>query len=222
MPKSLINKQFMHNNTLIIGISGASGSGKSLLANTIVNELGSDQVVVISEDAYYKDHSDLTLEERGKINYDHPNAFDHDLMIQHLHLLQTGKTVDIPIYDHSQHCRAPQTRRIGQHAIIVLEGILLLVEKRMRELMDIKVFMDTPMDICLLRRIRRDVIHRSRTVESVLDQYETFVRPMYLQFIEPSKRYADIIVPRGGENRIAIDVIKAKMREMLVNFNHHE
>lgn len=211
----------MPKKTLIIGISGASGSGKSLLANTIVSELGSEQVVVISEDSYYKDHSDLSFEERGRVNYDHPNAFDHDLLIQHLSALHAGQTVNIPIYDHSRHCRAKATRNIGQHAIIVLEGILLLVEKRLRELMDIKIFMDTPMDICLLRRIRRDVIHRNRTVESVLDQYETFVRPMYLQFIEPSKRYADIIVPKGGENRIAIDVIKAKMREMLVSVNGH-
>ncbi|MBI5448658.1 MAG: uridine kinase [Gammaproteobacteria bacterium] len=208
-------------NSVIIGISGASGSGKSLLASTLFNELGSEQVVVISEDSYYKNHPDLTFEERGKINYDHPDAFDHDLMIQHLKALLAGRTVEVPIYNHSQHLRSEETRPIGQHAIIVLEGILLFVEKKLRELMNIRVFMDTPMDICLLRRIKRDVIHRARTLESVLEQYETFVRPMYLQFIEPSKRYADIIVPRGGENRIAIDLIKAKMRECLVDFNHH-
>lgn len=211
----------MRNNTVIIGISGASGSGKSLLANTIFDELGSEQVVVISEDSYYKNHPHLTFEERGKINYDHPDAFDHDLLVQHLNALLSGETVQIPIYDHSQHLRSDRTRTIGQHAIIVLEGILLFVEKHLRELMDIRVFMDTPLDICLLRRINRDVIHRGRTVESVLEQYETFVRPMYLQFIEPSKRYADIIVPRGGENRIAIDLIKAKMRESLLDFNHN-
>ncbi len=210
----------MKTNTIIIGISGASASGKSLLANTLVNELGSDQVVVISEDSYYKNHPHLSFEERGKINYDHPDAFDHDLFVQHLHQLQAGHTVQVPIYNHSQHIRSDETRTIGKHAIIVLEGILLFVEKKMRELMNIRIFMDTPLDICLLRRIKRDVIHRHRTVESVIEQYEKFVRPMYLQFIEPSKRYADIIVPRGGENRIAIDMIKAKMRESLLNFNH--
>ncbi len=202
-------------NTIIIGISGASASGKSLLANTIVNELGSNQVVVISEDSYYKDHSDLPLEERAQINYDHPNAFDHALLYQHLRALQQGKTVEVPIYNHSTHTRDKETRTIGQHSIIVLEGILLFVEQELRELMDIRIFMETALDICLIRRLKRDVKERGRTLDSVLKQYEETVRPMFLQFIEPSKRYADIIVPRGGGNRIAIDMIKAKMRELL-------
>ncbi|STX29631.1 uridine kinase [Legionella beliardensis] len=200
---------------IIIGISGPSASGKSLLANTIVNELGSAQVVVISEDAYYKDNSHLPLAEREKINYDHPNAFDHALLCDHLKRLQKGETVEIPIYSHSKHIRLPETRRIGQHAIIVLEGILLFTDKDLRETMDIRIFMSTPLDICLTRRLKRDVVERHRSFESVVHQYETTVRPMYLQFIEPSSRYADIIVPRGGENRIAIDMIQAKMRELL-------
>ena len=201
--------------TIIIGISGASASGKSLLANTIVNELGSDRVVVISEDAYYKDHSNIPFEERAKINYDHPDSIDHLLLYQHLQELQAGKTVEVPIYNHSQHVRDKETRRIGQHAIIVLEGILLFVEQQLRELMDIRIFMETALDICLIRRLKRDIKDRGRSLDSVLKQYEETVRPMYLQFIEPSKRYADIIVPRGGGNRIAIDMIKAKMRELL-------
>lgn len=200
---------------IIIGIAGASASGKSLLANTIVNELGSDQVVVISEDSYYKDHSDIPFEERAKINYDHPNSMDHELLRQHLLQLQQGAAVNIPIYNHSLHIREEQTRHIGQHIIIVLEGILLFSEPHLRELMDIRIFMDTALDICLIRRMKRDIKERGRSLDSVLKQYEDTVRPMYLQFIEPTKRYADLIVPRGGGNRIAIDMIQAKMRELL-------
>lgn len=202
-------------NTIIIGISGASASGKSLLANTIVNELGSEQVVIISEDAYYKDHSNMPFEERANINYDHPDAFDHQLLLQHLLELQQGKSIEVPIYNHSLHIREKETRRIGRHAIIVLEGILLFVERQLRELMDIRIFMETSLDICLIRRLKRDIKERGRSLDSVLKQYEDTVRPMYLQFIDPSKRYADLIVPRGGNNRIAIDMIKAKMRELL-------
>ena len=209
-------------NIIILGISGASASGKSLLANTIVNELGSNQVVVISEDSYYKDHSNIPLEERAMINYDHPNSLDHQLLFEHLTQLQAGKTVEVPIYNHSLHIREKETRTIGQHAIIVLEGILLFVEKELRELMDIRIFMETALDICLIRRLKRDVKERDRTLDSVLRQYEKTVRPMFLQFIEPSKRYADVIVPRGGGNRIAIDMIKAKMRELLGNHNQAE
>lgn len=205
----------MQKNCIIIGISGASASGKSLLARTIVNELGSSKVVIISEDSYYKDNQELPFEARQKINYDHPDAFDHVLLRQHLERLQRGETVNVPIYNHTIHAREKETRQIGQHTIIVLEGILLFVEKHLRELMDIRIFMDTPLDICLIRRLKRDVIERARSFDSVLEQYENTVRPMYLQFIEPSKRYADIIVPRGGENKIAIDMITAKMRELL-------
>ncbi len=209
----------MKNNTIIIGISGPSASGKSLLANTIVNEMGSDDVVVISEDSYYKDLTGLTIEERAKVNFDHPDALDHELLRQHLESLQQGKTIEVPIYDHSKHRRKEETRRIGKHHIIVLEGILLFVEPALRDIMDIKIFMDTALDICLVRRIKRDMIERDRTLESVVDQYHKTVRPMYFQFIEPSKRHADMIVPRGGENRIAIDMIKAKMRELLSTAN---
>lgn len=202
-------------NTIIIGIAGASASGKSLLANTIVNELGSDQVVVIPEDAYYKSHSELPFEERAKTNFDHPDAFDHQLLIEHLSQLQQGHSVEIPIYNHSTHLREHATRHVGRHAIIVLEGILLFADAELRELMDIRIFMDTALDICLIRRLKRDIKERERTLDCVIKQYEDTVRPMYLQFIEPSKRYADLIVPRGGGNRIAIDMIKAKMRELL-------
>lgn len=203
---------------IVIGIAGASASGKSLLANTIVNELGSEQVAVISEDSYYKDHSTSPFEKRIQNNYDHPDAFDHSLLIDHLKQLQKGRPAEIPIYNHTLHVREQQTRCVGPHSIIVLEGILLFAELFLRELMDIRIYMDTPLDICLIRRIKRDVIERGREMESVLTQYQETVRPMYSQFIEPSKHYADIIVPRGGENRIAIDMIKAKIRELLTNF----
>jgi len=205
----------MKNNVMIIGISGPTASGKSLLANTIVDELGSDQVTVISEDSYYKDSCTLPFEERSKINYDHPNAFDHDLLIRHLEILQDGKTVEIPRYDFTKHRRKKETQKTGQHRIIVLEGILLFVEPKLREMMDVRIFMEAPLDICLLRRLRRDIVERKRSLDSVLEQYQNTVRPMYLQFIEPMKRYADIIVPRGGGNRIAIEMIQAKMRELL-------
>ena len=205
----------MSKKAIIIGIAGPSASGKSLLANTIVNELGSDRVVVISEDSYYKDNSHLPFAEREKINYDHPDSFDHALLSEHLRHLQQGASVEIPIYSHTKHIRMPETRKIGQHTIIVLEGILLFSDRLLREIMDIRIFMSAPLDVCLSRRLKRDVVERHRSFESVLHQYETTVRPMYLQFIEPSSRYADLIVPRGGENRIAIDMIQAKMRELL-------
>lgn len=204
---------------IIIGIAGASGSGKSLLANTIVRELGSDQVAVISEDSYYKDHSDIPFEERAKINYDHPNSLDHEFMLQQLIELQQGKSVQVPLYNHALHIREKETRTLRGHTIIVVEGILLFVDENIREHMDIRIFMDTALDICLIRRLRRDMQERGRSLDSVLKQYEETVRPMYLQFIEPSKRHADIIVPRGGGNRIAIDMIKAKMRELLDNIH---
>ncbi|MDF2867936.1 MAG: udk [Gammaproteobacteria bacterium] len=205
----------MKNNTIIIGIAGASASGKSLLANTIVRELGSDQVVVISEDAYYKDQRDMPFEERQKINYDHPDAIEHSLLVKNLQQLQAGGSVEIPMYNYNIHAREKTTRQVGKHTIIVLEGILLFVDPKLRKMMDIRIYMDAPLDICLIRRLKRDMLERGRSLDSVLEQYLATVRPMYLQFIEPSKRYADIIVPRGGENRIAIEMIKAKMRELL-------
>ncbi len=205
----------MSQKTMIIGIAGASASGKSLLANTIINELGSDKVAVISEDSYYRDNSDMPLSLREKINYDHPDSLDHTLLKEHLSLLKQGERVAVPTYNYEEHIRAKKTISVGDHKIIVIEGILLFVEKSLRDLMEIRIFMDTPLDICLIRRLTRDIVQRGRTMDSVLAQYEATVRPMYLQFIEPSKRYADIIVPRGGENRIAIDMIKAKMKELL-------
>lgn len=205
----------MKNEVIIIGIAGPSGSGKSLLASTIVNELGSSKVVVISEDSYYKDLGDMPMKVRSELNFDHPDSLDHELLKEHLAQLQAGQEVAIPQYDHSTHSRLHETKLISNHTIIVLEGILLFVEPELRDLMDIRIFIDTPLDICFIRRMERDIIERQRSVSSIIKQYIDTVRPMYQQFIEPSKRHADIIVPKGGKNRIAIDIIKAKLNELL-------
>lgn len=204
---------------LIIGIAGASASGKSLIASTIYKELrekvGDEQIGVITEDCYYKDQSHMQMEERVKTNYDHPNALDHDLLCDHLQALANGETVQVPVYSYTEHTRVKETTEVTPKKVIILEGILLLTEPRLRNLMHASIFMDTPLDICLLRRLQRDVEERGRTMESVLAQYQKTVRPMFMQFIEPSKQHADIIVPRGGKNRIAIDVLKAHIAKLL-------
>ncbi len=200
---------------ILIGIAGGSGSGKTLVAQRIFDELGSDKVVIIQQDSYYKNLSHLTLGERKKQNFDHPDAFDHKLLISHLKDLLAGKYIDQPVYDYSIHSRTKETKRIGEHIILVLEGILILHDPEIRKLMDIKIYVDTDDDIRLIRRIRRDVNERRRSLESILDQYENSVRPMHRQFIEPTKRYADIIIPEGGYNWVAIDLLKTKIKVLL-------
>ena len=198
------------NKCVIVGIAGAWASGKSLIASTIYKELrakvGDHQIGVITEDCYYRDQSHLSMEERVKTNYDHPNALDHDLLCEQLEKLVQGEYLEIPEYSYSEHTRTKKTTLMTPKKVIILEGILLLTEPRLRNLMHASVFMDTPLDICLLRRVKRDVEERGRTMESVLKQYQKTVRPMFMQFIEPSKQHPDIIVLRGGKNRIAIDV----------------
>jgi len=200
---------------ILIGIAGGTGSGKTLVSERVHRLLGSDQILVIEQDAYYHDLSHLPLEERGKHNFDHPDAFDRDLLVAHLTDLKNGKLVQQPQYDYSLHARQAETRTIHPQHIIILEGILILEDSRLRSLMDIKVYVDTDADIRLVRRIRRDVKERGRSVESVLDQYVRFVQPMHLQFVEPSKRYADIIIPEGGENLVAIDLLVTKIKSLL-------
>lgn len=200
---------------ILIGIAGASGSGKTLLASNIVHELGSDQVIVITEDSYYKDLSDIPLDQRSRHNFDHPDAFDHDLLLEHLQALLHGETIYQPIYDYTTHSRKRETREIGPHHVIVLEGILILHDKRLRSMMDMKIFIDTPLDICFIRRLTRDIEDRGRTLESVIDQYLNTVKPMYHQFIEPTKQYADIIIPHGGKNQVGIDLLKTKIAQLL-------
>ncbi len=204
---------------ILIGIAGASGSGKTLVSQTIYDTLESEKVVIMQEDSYYKDLSHLPLEERTKINFDHPSAFDHDLLIGHLKRLIQGEVIEHPIYDYNIHSRKPETRKVGPHQIIILEGILLLAIPELRDLMDIKIYIDTALDICLIRRLQRDITERERIFESVIKQYQETVRPMYFQFVEPSKRFADIIIPHGGKNFIAIDIIKSKIEQLLTTID---
>lgn len=200
---------------ILIGIAGGSGSGKTLVAETIDRELGSDRVAIIKQDSYYKDLSHLPYEERSKQNFDHPDAFDMPLLRDHLNKLLHGAEIERPVYDFTQHRRSLQTEKIGPHVVIVLEGILILDDPELRKMMDIKVFIDTDADVRLIRRLRRDLLERGRKIESILDQYEKSVRPMHLQFVEPSKRYADIIITEGGYNVVAIDLLKTKIRSLL-------
>jgi uridine kinase len=201
---------------ILIGIAGASGSGKTLVTQTLYDTLGSEKVLTLGEDSYYKDLAHLEFEERVKFNFDHPDAFDHELLINHLQQLLNGKAIEHPIYDYTTHTRKKETQRVGPHQIIILEGILILSVPKLRELMDIKIYIDTPPDVCFIRRLQRDINERGRSVDNVIQQYQETVRPMYLQFIEPSKRYADIIIPHGGKNIVAIDIIKSKIEKLMV------
>ena len=201
---------------ILIGISGASGSGKTLVAKNVIEKLGSDRVVMIQEDSYYKDLSDIPFDERTGKNFDHPDAFDHELLIRHIAALREGKSISHPIYDYSTHSRKKETKTVGPHRIVILEGILILNEPRLRDMMDIKVYIDTEPDICFIRRLKRDIHERGRDVDSVITQYQETVRPMYFQFIEPSKRHADIIIPQGGKNMVAIDLLTTKIQSLLV------
>jgi uridine kinase len=200
---------------IVIGIAGGSGSGKTLISQNIYSELGSNRVLLMYQDSYYRDLSHLTPQERNKQNFDHPDAIDTALLVSHLDALITRQAIEQPIYDFVTHTRTEETKTIGPHAIIVLEGILVLENSDLRNLMDIKVFVDTDPDIRLIRRLRRDILDRGRTMESVICQYEQSVRPMHLQFVEPSKRYADVIIPEGGHNKVAIDLIKTKIQALL-------
>jgi uridine kinase len=200
---------------ILIGIAGGSGSGKTLVARTLVREIGSDRVVVIDQDSYYRNLEDIPFGDRDARNFDHPDAFDGELLKRHIRDLLDGRPIEQPVYDYAAHCRLRETRHIGEHDIIVLEGILIFVDAELRAMMDIKLFIDADDDVRLIRRLRRDLIERGRSVDSVLRQYEESVRPMHMQFVEPSKRYADLIIPEGGHNAVAIDVVKTKIRELL-------
>ena len=205
--------------TTIIAIAGASASGKSLFASTVyqelVAELGSGGIAILAEDAYYRDQSQLSFEQRQLTNYDHPSAFEHDLLAKHLQQLRDGKSVEMPQYSYTTHTRLTDTIQVKPGRVIMVEGILLLSDPRLRETFDISVFMDTPLDICLLRRMKRDLEERGRTIASVTEQYESTVRPAFFDFILPSKQFADLVVTRGGQNEIAIDLIKSKIRQLL-------
>ncbi len=200
---------------ILIGIAGGTGSGKSTVAKEIYNSLPSKQICMIQQDSYYKDQSHLTMDERIKTNYDHPDAFDNDLMKKHLKMLLNNEAVEKPVYDFSIHNRVDKTEKINPCPIIIVEGLMIFVEKEIRDLMDIKVFVDTDSDIRIVRRIKRDIEERGRTLDSVITQYINSVRPMHLEFIEPTKRYADVIVPEGGYNTVAIDILKARINQIV-------
>lgn len=203
------------NKPILIGITGGTGSGKSTIAKDIFDAFGGDRIAMVEQDAYYKDQSHLTMEERVKTNYDHPKAFDNTLLVEHLKKLVNGEAIEKPIYDFTVHNRAKETRKVDPKPIVIVEGILVLEDERIRDLLDIKVYVDTDADVRIIRRMLRDIEERGRTIESVVDQYLSIVRPMHFQFTEPSKRFADIIIPEGGHNKVAIDILVSKMKDIL-------
>jgi len=202
----------MSTRPLLVGVAGASASGKSLLSKTLQQSLSPECIQVISEDSYYRDQSHLTMPEREMANYDHPDAIEHSLLREHVMLLRQGRTADIPCYDFKVHTRSDEIETVQPTPIIVVEGIMLFSHSALCDVLDLKIFVDTPLDICLLRRLQRDTVERGRSVESVLSQYKQTVRPGYINFIEPTKRKADVVVPRGGKNSVAIDLILSKFR----------
>jgi uridine kinase len=199
----------------LIGIAGGTGSGKTTVARRIYDSLHLDSAVFIDHDAYYRELGHLPLEQRAAINFDHPDSLDNDLLVRHLEMLLAGQAVDKPVYDFSRHTRAAETVRVHPRDIILVDGILLFAEPRLREMFDLRIFVDTDADVRFIRRMRRDLEERGRTLDSVIEQYLTTVRPMHYEFVEPSKRYADVIIPRGGQNRAGIDVVAARIRERL-------
>ena len=200
---------------LIIGVAGGSGSGKTTVVRHIINRIGEENILLIQHDSYYRDLKHLPFEERSKQNFDHPSSLETELMIRHIEALKEGYQVEIPIYDFTKHIRKEETRLVEPKQIILIDGILIFTEKELRKLMNIKLYVDTDDDIRLLRRIQRDIVERDRELQNVLTQYQKYVRPMHLEFVEPTKRYADIIIPRGGENQVALDMVNALIQEKL-------
>jgi uridine kinase len=200
---------------VIIGVAGGTASGKTTVSDAILERVGRQHIIYLQHDSYYRDLSYLPLEERTKLNFDHPDALETELLVSHLRHLQAGEPIEVPIYDFATYRRSQETRRIEPRQVILLEGLLIFVDKELREMMDVKLYVDTDADLRFIRRLQRDIQERGRTMESVIHQYLTTVRPMHLEFVEPSKRYADIIIPSGGFNTTAIDVIVARVERLL-------
>jgi len=199
---------------VVIGVAGGSGSGKTTVVRRIVESVGDDQVTVLEHDRYYRDRSDLRLEDRAALNYDHPDSLETDLLVRHLDELRAGRPIELPLYDYATYTRRAVTQPVEPRTAIIVEGILIFADAALRALMDVKVFVDTDDDIRFIRRLRRDVAERGRTMDSVIEQYLGTVKPMHLEFVEPSKRYADIIVPQGGHNAVAIDMLLTLIRSL--------
>ena len=198
----------------VIGVAGGSGSGKTTVVRRIVDSLGSEHVTLLDHDRYYRDRNDLRLEERAALNYDHPDSLETDLLVRHVRELRAGREVQVPRYDFTRHARLSETESFQPRRALIVEGILVFTDAALRELMDIKVFVDTDSDTRFIRRLRRDVAERGRTMESVIDQYQSTVKPMHLEFVEPSKRYADVIIPLGGHNTVAVDLLLTMLRSV--------
>jgi uridine kinase len=200
---------------LVIGIAGGSGSGKTTVAQTILQRVGPDRISFLQHDAYYKDLSGLPPAQRAEVNFDHPNSLDNELLISQILQLKRGEPVEVPIYDFSTHSRTDRTFKVQPRSVILVEGILIFAEVELREFFDVKIFVDTDSDLRFIRRLQRDILERGRTTESVIKQYLSTVRPMHLDFVEPSKRYADVIIPEGGFNTAALDMVVARIESML-------
>jgi len=204
-----------HPNPLVIGIAGGSGSGKTTVAQEILQRVGPDRIAFLQHDSYYKDLSGLPPTQRAEVNFDHPNSLETALLIQHIAALRDGKAVEVPIYDFSAHSRTDRTFTVQPRGVILVEGILIFTEAALREMFDVKIFVDTDSDIRFIRRLERDLAERGRTTESVIKQYRSTVRPMHMEFVEPSKRYADVIIPEGGFNTAALDMVVARIETLL-------
>ena len=206
----------MNKYAILIGIAGGTGSGKTSIAKAIASDFGKSEVALIEQHAYYRDLSNLTLEKRSVVNFDHPDAVDFDFMKLQLNNLIQGNKVNIPIYDFATHTRKNDTHPVERHRIIILEGILTLFHQEIRDMMDIKIYVETADDIRIIRRIKRDIEKRERTFTSVIEQYYNTVRPMHIQFVEPTKKYADIIIPEGGQNKVAVDILRTKIMTLIL------